>query len=287
MRQHNSLYEQLIKFSIVVAKSPGPSEGMHGVSKRLSDENLKALRQREVSDRGTRTLATYQDKKVWIEWKKYTSVAIDLGQGMTTSGPDPGVVKSVERLVALLQTKSRPAEFRAPSCLGYFLVKGKDSQFGLLYEADNSSETIHDPRSLLQRFGERAAFLRDRLRLAQDLATSLMYLHAVNWLHKGFRSASILLFPESAIDEYGKLILSGLEYARPDEIGRTSTGPPEDREWAVYCHPGYLGDYRKRGFRKTYDIYSLGIVLIEIAFWKAADDILGFTEIDGHEHQDR
>ena len=283
--RYSSLYEQLIKFSIIVAKSQESSEGMHGVSKRLNDENLKALRQREVSDRGTRTLATYRDKNVWIEWKKYASVVIDLGQGMTTSGPDPEVVKSVERLVALLQTKSRPVEFCAPTCLGYFLVKGKDSRFGLLYEADNSSETIHDPQSLFQRFGERPAFLRDRLRLGQDLATSLMYLHAVNWLHKGFRSASILLFPEQATGEYGKLIISGLEYARPDEVGRTSTGPPEDREWGVYCHPGYLGDRRKRGFRKTYDIYSLGIVLIEIAYWKAAEDILNFKETKGHEQQ--
>ena len=132
--RYSSLYEQLIKFSIIVAKSQELSKGMHGVSKRLNDENLKALKHREVSDRGTRTLATYQDKKVWIEWKKYTSVVIDLGQGMTTSGPDPEVVKSVERLAALLQTKCRPVEFCAPTCLGYFLVKGKDSRFGLLYK---------------------------------------------------------------------------------------------------------------------------------------------------------
>lgn len=53
----------------------------------------------------------------------------------------------------------------------------------------------------------------------------------------------------------------------------------------MYCHPGYLGDRRKCGFRKTYDIYSLGIVLIEIAYWKAAGDILNFKETKGHEQQ--
>ena len=61
--RYSSLYEQLIKFSIIVAKSQESSKGMRGVSKRLNDENLKALKQREVSDRGTRTLATYKIRK--------------------------------------------------------------------------------------------------------------------------------------------------------------------------------------------------------------------------------
>ncbi|OCK84951.1 hypothetical protein K432DRAFT_287852 [Lepidopterella palustris CBS 459.81] len=279
-QRYTTLYERLTKFSIVVAKSNGRREGEGYESKRMTAEDVKELTQREDRDRGSKTLATYRGRKVWIEWKRYTSVSIDIGQGMVESGPDPEIVKSVERLISLLQIKLRPAEFCAPSCLGYILAKGTDARFGFVYEADGHLETPVDPQSLLERFeeGGTTVSLRARISLAQDLATSLMYLHAVNWLHKGFRSASILLFPGQGSGELGKLRLSGLEYARPDEVGLTSTGPPQNSEWGVYCHPGYLGLGRKRGFRKTYDIYSLGIVLIEIAYWKAADEILGFTE---------
>jgi len=70
--------------------------------------------------------------------------------------------------------------------------------------------------------------------------------------------------------------ISSFEYARPDVKNETYKGAPETPEWAVYCHPDYIG--RSGNFRKTYDIYSLGIILIEIGHWKPAAEIFRVSD---------
>jgi hypothetical protein len=117
------------------------------------------------------------------------------------------------------------------------------------------------------------ASLKARVGLAQQLAKCLLYLHATNWLHKALRSSSIVFFSEKEGPEINRPYISGFEYSRPDQNNATFTGAPENPEWAVYCHPDYLG--RPGYFRKTYGIYSLGIILLEIAYWKRAEAIFG------------
>lgn len=111
-----------------------------------------------------------------------------------------------------------------------------------------------------------------------------MLLHAVDWLHKALRSASITFFsPTKNEADVTKPFISGFEYARPDEEGLTTTKTPSDQEWAIYCHPDYQGQEREGNYRRTYDIYSLGIILLEIAYWKKAEDILGFSNVENKE----
>lgn len=112
--------------------------------------------------------------------------------------------------------------------------------------------------------------------IARQLAESLLYVHAVNWLHKGLRSAGIL-FEKSAVnsvEDFGRLLVSGFGFSRPSDHSFTTSGPPRDTKWSLYCDPVYLNSNRKKGYRKSYDIYSLGIILIEIAHWKPIDKIL-------------
>jgi hypothetical protein len=42
----------------------------------------------------------------------------------------------------------------------------------------------------------------------------------------------------------------------------------------MYIHPDYMDPSRRPQFRKTFDIYGLGIVLIELACWKKIDEVL-------------
>ena len=43
----------------------------------------------------------------------------------------------------------------------------------------------------------------------------------------------------------------------------------------LYVHPSYQGARDETPYRKTYDIYGLGIILLEISHWKTVDRILG------------
>jgi hypothetical protein len=94
-------------------------------------------------------------------------------------------------------------------------------------------------------------------------------------LHKGLGDESILVPTRDGTPDYSQPYISGFEYSRPDEEDLTSTAT--DNAWPVYTHPDYMGVDRER-YRKTFDMYSMGIILLEIAWWKPADEILGFTQ---------
>jgi hypothetical protein len=54
--------------------------------------------------------------------------------------------------------------------------------------------------------------------------------------------------------------------------------PISDPEYDIYRHPLAHGDASTEaigGFKKTFDIYSLGIVLMEIALWQPIHQLLG------------
>lgn len=83
--------------------------------------------------------------------------------------------------------------------------------------------------------------LTERIALAHRISVSVLYLHAVNWLHKGLRSDSIVFFPAagSTTTEICHPVLSGFEYSRPDKEGETTTGGNLNNWWELYVHPDY------------------------------------------------
>jgi len=105
-----------------------------------------------------------------------------------------------------------------------------------------------------------------------------MYLHSVNWLHKGLRSNSVVFFtPPGEEADYGAPCLSGFDYARPDLPEEVTEPPAAHSENDIYRHPNVLGNSSSRS-KKSHDIYSLGVVLIEIAYWQRIDSIVNLSE---------
>ena len=215
--------------------------------------------------------------QVWIEWKDYTA---EYDEDRKTDVPLEKHVNRVKELVALLKSE-KPSEFCTPRCLGFFDDR-KDSEksendfrFGLVYEKPGENAS---PVSLyhLIRKGSMPS-LSDRIRLAHKTATCILYLHAVNWLHKALRSDNILLFPKEDKIDLENPFITGYEYARPDREGETNTGVAPNIWWELYAHPKYQGGRTRGRYRKSFDIYSLGIILLEIAYWKSIEDIM---EID-------
>jgi serine/threonine protein kinase len=121
--------------------------------------------------------------------------------------------------------------------------------------------------------------LTKRVALAHAIAESLTYLHSVNWLHKGIRSSNIL-FHNSPLQQRTKQApaellptLSGFDYARPDLPDTMTERSLRNLEHDLYRHPELIGLTASRS-QKSHDIYSLGIVLIEIAYWQPIETVL-------------
>lgn len=263
------------------------------LSQAQEKPDLRLPRQRITSEgeesRCTAYLETTEGKKqVWIEWKEYNDFL-----------PLPGslskaeVVSRVHKLAALLNHSPKPESFCTPHCLGFFDRAESNGQegeawnmqrLGLVFERPNDTALDPDlpPISLRELLGDksiRRPRVTERVKVAHALSNCLLYLHAVNWLHKGIRSHNILFwrFAKSGEVDYARPVLSGFDFARPsgsDEM--TEIPSAEDVEQDLYRHP--LTQQSSSGMRersnKSFDIYSLGVVLVELAHWRTVDGIL-------------
>ena len=261
---------KVIEFSIAVNSIDEKAQK----DAELGDKDVSSLVLKEYFDGGSRTLAQLgTNQSVWIEWKSYTPIsALPFERG-----PDRTTLKRVALLAALLKVKDRPEELSVPPCLGYYIDTRK-KKFGFVFERPVSNPLTSKIQSLfsLLSSGREAVGIQNRITIAMQLSKCLLYFHSVNWLHKGFRSASVLFVAGDGAKVLGRPYITGFEYARQTQGDSTSTGPPVDSEWAFYTHPDYQALMDRKGFRKTYDIYSFGIVLIELAYWQTIDQIMGF-----------
>ncbi|KAM3082457.1 hypothetical protein ACMFMF_002119 [Clarireedia jacksonii] len=264
---------------------------------QIEKSNIKFVHGKaEMDIDSLRCEATYVhdgiEEPVWIEWKDY-----DYTPGATS--PPPLIIDRVQKLAALLHHEPKPEAFRVPHCLGYFdnLAAAPSSPLSLESEEfdDDSAETriglvfrkppstISSPVSLFQLFtAHQKPRVTDRIKLAHSLSNCLLYLHSVNWLHKGFRSHNIVFFPTTEENEkrskiaWGQAYLSGFDFARPARKDEMTETPGDSEEYNMYRHPGTqgVGWGPRESYRKSFDIYSFGIVLVELCFWKSITDII-------------
>ncbi|KAK4123151.1 hypothetical protein N657DRAFT_645884 [Parathielavia appendiculata] len=230
-------------------------------------------------------------KKVWVEWKDY-----DRQRPGDLSPPKKVICERVRKLAALLSHSPKPEAFRTPQCLGYFDkasgIEDEDedilnNRLGLVFErpTDDGLHTSLPPvslRDLLE--SSRKPRVTDRVKLAHAISNCVLYLHAVNWLHKGLRSHNVIFFrTTSGRVDYAKPYLSGFDFSRPARADEMTDipGPGDDAEYNLYRHPlaqSTKPEERER-FKKSFDIYSLGVLLVEIAHWAPVEKVLG---IDVH-----
>lgn len=205
-------------------------------------------------DRVTRT-------SVLIEWKH-------LGQGIS-DGVRSSLVTRIQGLTQLLHDSNRPESLCVPKCLGYTSDEDK-GRLGIVYELEIKSTGGSNKKqlSLQKLLGGDIPHLGERFRLAWKLALSLSTLHTAGWLHKGIRSSNIIFQSSLSVTEPS---IIGFEFARPNvAYAFSSLTISSDHEENLYRHPKAQGPVRER-FSRAFDIYALGMVLFEIAYWRRVE----------------
>ena len=92
----------------------------------------------------------------------------------------------------------KPEDFCTLNCLGFFdeikLIARASQVFGWVFEMPPGSTEGTAPYSLFEIMGKTSRpSLTHRAELASKLESCLMHFHAVNWLHKAFRSDNIIM----------------------------------------------------------------------------------------------
>ncbi|KAI5800426.1 prion-inhibition and propagation-domain-containing protein, partial [Peziza echinospora] len=197
----------------------------------------------------------------------------------------------VENLAHLLHTPKHPS-FRTLHCRGFFEDYEK-AQYGFVFDRPHGADPARNPISLLQLFrlkGFQLPTQTMRMELACILATALSQLHSAGWLHKSLRADNILFFPTTITTPNGgggaqlansnkysidltQPYLVGYEYARFDASSEVSEQPSSNPDHDIYRHPLAIGDYSE-SFNRIFDIYSLGLVFLEIAHWRPLRKII-------------
>lgn len=212
-----------------------------------------------VGNSGLHAVQYYDRRRVYVELKSYEWAA----------GHDEIKEKAKRKIasLALLLNAPKMSKFRTLHCAG--LVEDiKSQRYQFVYNWPLNCDPTVVPRSLKDYLNSAMMpTLTDRLQLARELVTSVFLFHTSDWLHKNICSDNVLFFSTDAAppSTVHNPFLVGFEYSRPDT--KDSWPYDDDPEFDIYRHPIYLG-IRQLGFRKAYDVYSLGLVLMEIAKWR-------------------
>lgn len=122
-----------------------------------------------------------------------------------------------------------------------------------------------------------------RFAMAQSLSQSLALLLACGVLHKGITPTNIVFFQKEGTGnskhvnhDLSRPFISGFSWARLHGSEYISdTVPSQDIASSIgllHAHPAYSFTTEQR-YLKVFDVYSLGLVLLQIGLWRGITDI--------------
>ena len=178
----------------------------------------------------------------------------------------------VGAIVRFLRSARGLTHLSVLECIGYYHEQ-KNHNFVLLFNAaqfDEVGARFVTLRNLIEdtwRHNHRPS-LEDRLHLVQRLAAAVLEIHKLGWLHKNISAHNVLLIfnngaPYDRVLECPRLL--GFNHSRPDGPDSISNLPNTKTDELDYRHPDYLEDDGR--FRPEYDLFSLGMVLLEAGLW--------------------
>jgi len=206
--------------------------------------------------------AVGSDRTLFLEWKQYGDSADENAQETRT-----------RNLASLLERLTVAEGLCIPRCLGY-AANYRNYRTCLIFKHPvGTSKQLETLSRLLSSKG--VPLLGDRFKLALSLATSLSAIHTSGWLHKQLSSHNVLFFSptiaagDCLVDGWSipPRFIVGFEYFRPNEDNAESEAVRGNPDQQLYRHLSSQRPLRKR-FCRAFDIYSLGVMLVEIGYWR-------------------
>jgi hypothetical protein len=228
-----------------------------------------------------------------LEWKVYETTPQN---GLTQRQYDRLVGSSMHYLAKLLSQEPKLATLRALECVGFYELPDPDLNPLVCFAFRPPPDTFSEPVSLAALLQDRVKFNHDRMVvdpyffvgqrfvLALTLSSAIYQLHYLGWLHKGIRSHNILFYRPSNQHQHWKpdpkqLFLAGYEFARPTSAARLSVKLESTSQGVWYQHPTYMGSSIVE-YQPSFDLYNLGIVLVEIALLMQAQKLAEVSKIE-------
>lgn len=290
--------------SIQSASRPSSS----GKSMRISSQKITLPK---LAPNTTRHFGWYETKPnvlepVLLEWKT--------GRGRIKLQQLESRVDKVSLFLHELESS-----FHSLRCLGYLKDWAAEDRYAYIFDlsfsvypetAQQSPIRQHMDRPPLPRMqtlrnildrGSEIPSLNLRLNYAITLMETLLQLHTAGWLHKELRSDNVLFIRRPTLDLNVQLsdedmllspmYIAGYVYARLDNPHELTEPTESGSENDLYRHPMSMGN-SKRSFRKSFDIFSVGCILLELGLWRALPDILrsesesNISRRDSHQEDD-
>jgi len=163
-----------------------------------------------------------------------------------------------------------PLTFSLLKCHGVVKVidraKKRVASFDFAFRVPEGMENPRSLRNVLISADSNLS-LSDRFKIAQQLATSVSYIHTYEFVHKNIRPETVLIF-QNQKSVLGASFLLGFEKFRLVD-GRTTRSGDCIWEKDLYRHPRRQGLKPEEDYTMQHDIYSLGVCLLEIGLWES------------------
>ncbi|CUS12331.1 unnamed protein product [Tuber aestivum] len=175
--------------------------------------------------------------------------------------------KDVEKLARVLrESKDVPGVLTCKGVIRGQETDGAPEKFEFIYEMppalDNAPKCL---RTVLLKSPQEPHPLEERVLLAKQVAKAVMFVHNLNFVHKNMRPETILVFPNPG-KTLGIPFIVGFQMFRAADGSSYMAG---DESWSknLYRHPSRQGNYPDNKYKMQHDIYSLGVILLEIGLW--------------------
>ncbi|KAK2750108.1 hypothetical protein FQN57_004601 [Myotisia sp. PD_48] len=225
-------------------------------------------------------VADFSSRRVIIEYKPYPphldkdevgygTLKQEIGDfAAALSSLDPNLVGIMKCIGLFLETE--PPSFALVHEIPFPIKNNPVSLKALISETDAKNRRLLPAHPLNERF-----------ELARKLATGVLFLHSIGWVHKAIRSQNILVidkatsssppkknFPHSLGNPY----LVNFQSSRRND-GETDASTRGGIRWEedIYHHPDRQKvqlDSDDVRYLMVHDIYSLGVVLLELGIWR-------------------
>lgn len=265
MRVSDSVVDTELHRNAQSSSALTPSYHLRNSLKNEANEDMRLSLSAKALEGAQRSNIKFSEASiVFIPGKR--PIIIDSAECQTSN--ISALTKDVRYLAQRLRNVD-PLVFQILNCAGVIDVKATSQhvpRFDFVFQVPKGMGQPQSLRELL--VASRQTYpLSDRVRIANQLAKSVSFVHMYSFIHKNIRPETTIVLQDGE-SELGSLFLTGFKISRM--VGEQS-GRLGDSDWArnIYRHPQRQGLYPEQDYRMLHDIYSLGVCLLEIGLWES------------------